>query len=179
MQEQARMDKLCKAQQRKAQQRKAHHRRSKAIHLGSGTQKAFRLLRTSDACISEAQRRFHQTKGTPPMTTPLNIQLGYMGIGDAADRILDGQYESKPGTDPYAEILLKSLSRAALKDDKLEIGISTWKKAKYSVRSFARPLRALQSDRSGPGIGSYGSSLPIHPNADRKAVQTMAKGRRL
>jgi hypothetical protein len=35
MQEQARMDKLCKAQQRKA-----HHRRSKAIHLGSGTQKA-------------------------------------------------------------------------------------------------------------------------------------------
>ena len=33
-----------------------------------------------DACISEGQRRFHQTKGTPPMTAPLNIQLGYMGI---------------------------------------------------------------------------------------------------
>jgi hypothetical protein len=119
------------------------------------------------------------------MTTPLNIQLGYMGIGGAADRILGGQYESKPGTDPYAEILLKSLSRAALKEDKLQIGISTtdfvfgWKKAKDSVRSFAGPLRALQSDRSGPGIGSYRSSLPIHPNADRKAVQTMAKGHRL
>jgi hypothetical protein len=52
-----------------------------------------------NACISEAQRRIHQTKGTPPMTPPLNIQLGYMGIGDNADWILDGQYESKPGTD--------------------------------------------------------------------------------
>ena len=78
-----------------------------------------------DACISEAQRRFHQTKGTPPMTAPLNIQLGYMGIGDAADRILDGQYKSKPGTDPYAEILLKSLSRVAPEEDELEISIST------------------------------------------------------
>jgi predicted ABC-class ATPase len=29
-----------------------------------------------DACIEEGQRRFHQTAGTPPMTAPLNIQLG-------------------------------------------------------------------------------------------------------
>jgi hypothetical protein len=32
------------------------------------------------------------------MTALLNIQLGYLGIGDEADSILDGQYESKPGT---------------------------------------------------------------------------------
>jgi hypothetical protein len=76
-----------------------------------------------DACISEAQRRFHQTKGTPPMTAPLNIQLGYMGIGNATDRILNGQYESKPGTDSYAEIPLKSLSLLAPKEDELEISI--------------------------------------------------------
>jgi hypothetical protein len=51
--------------------------------------------------------------------------------------------------------------------------------SKDSVRSFVRPLWALQSDRLGPGISSYGSGLPIHPNADRKAVQAMAKGHRL
>jgi hypothetical protein len=52
-----------------------------------------------DVCISERQQRFHQTKGTPPMTAPLNIQLGYMGIGVEADNILNGTYDSKPGTD--------------------------------------------------------------------------------
>jgi hypothetical protein len=94
-----------------------------------------------DACISEAQRRFHQTKGTPPMTAPLNIQLGYMGIGDEAERILNGQYESKPGTDRYAQILLKALSRVAPTEDELEVGISTpdfvsgWKKAKEKTAS--------------------------------------------
>ena len=99
-----------------------------------------------DACIAEAQRRFHQTKGTPPMTAPLNIQLGYMGIGDEPDRILKGQYESKPGTDPYAEILLKYLSRVAPEEDELEVGISTtdfiagWKKAKEKTASGPSPV---------------------------------------
>ena len=59
-----------------------------------------------DACISEAQRRFHQTKGTPPMTAPLNIQLGYMGIGDESERVMNGQYKCKPGTDRDGEVLL-------------------------------------------------------------------------
>ncbi len=75
------------------------------------------------------------------MTAPLNIQLGYMGIGDEAERILNGQYESKPGTDRYAQILLKALSRVAPTEDELEVGISTpdfvsgWKKAKEKTAS--------------------------------------------
>jgi hypothetical protein len=44
------------------------------------------------------------------MTAPLTIQLGYMGIGAEANKILNGQYESKPGTDKYKKFLLENLS---------------------------------------------------------------------
>jgi hypothetical protein len=76
-----------------------------------------------DACISEGQQRFHQTKGTPPVTAPLNIQLGYMGIGAAADNTLNGKYDSKPGTDKYAKILLEALSRVGPGEEDSEVGI--------------------------------------------------------
>jgi hypothetical protein len=95
-----------------------------------------------DACISEAQRRFHQTKGTPPMTAPLNIQLGYMGIGDAADRILDGQYKSKPGTDPYEwEYPLPAISLTEAQCDAImrPVLLAALPKAKYN-RNFPRSL---------------------------------------
>jgi hypothetical protein len=135
-----------------------------------------------DACISEAQRRFHQTKGTPPMTAPLNIKLGYMGIGDAADQILDGQYESKPGTDPYVEILLKSLSRVAPEEDELEIGISTtdfvsgWKKAKEKTASGPSPVhfghcKAIDQDSALAAMEAAFLSIPMQTGRPYKQWQ--------
>jgi hypothetical protein len=66
-----------------------------------------------DGCIYEGQQQFHQTAGTPLMTAPLNIQLGYLGIGKEYDCILNDHYKSKPGTNQYAQLLLKWLSRVA------------------------------------------------------------------
>jgi hypothetical protein len=59
------------------------------------------------------------------MTAPLNIQLGYMGIGAVGDKILNGKYNSKPGTDKYAKILLEALSCLAPGEEDMEVGIAT------------------------------------------------------
>jgi hypothetical protein len=59
------------------------------------------------------------------MTAPLNMQLSYLGIGNESNHILNGDYESKPCTNQYAQLLLKMPSRVAAKEEELEVGIST------------------------------------------------------
>jgi hypothetical protein len=117
------------------------------------------------------------------MTLPLNIQLGYMGIGAEADNILNGKYDSKPGTDKYAKIVLEALSRVAPGEEELEVGISTtnfisdWKKAKEKTASGPSPvLWSLQSNCARPGTGSNGRSLLSIPMRTGRPYKQWKKG---
>jgi hypothetical protein len=106
------------------------------------------------------------------MTAPLNIQLGYMGIGAKADNILQGKYDSKPGTDKYAQILLEALSCVAPGEDELEIGLSTtdfiagWKKAKEKTASGPSPVhfghcKAIAQDPELAAMEAAFLSIPM------------------
>jgi hypothetical protein len=62
-----------------------------------------------DACIAENTSRFSQAEGTPPMTEPLVSELGYLADTDAAESILNGNYDIPEGLDPYAALLISEL----------------------------------------------------------------------
>ena len=66
-----------------------------------------------EACINENKRRFTQCHNTPFLQSPLIDDFGYLGVGEAAGRVLDGTYTPPPGSDPYACRLLKGLQRIA------------------------------------------------------------------
>ena len=77
-----------------------------------------------EALIVEHTNKYHQTEGTPPMSFPVQRQIGYLGIGEEADKILQGQYERANGTDDFSAILLKALSRVNPTQDELRVGIT-------------------------------------------------------
>jgi hypothetical protein len=66
-------------------------------------------LAIENGCIDETWLKYSQTNQTPPMTQPLQQDLGYLASTPQAQQILDGTYEPPPGTDPYAVKLLQEL----------------------------------------------------------------------
>ena len=94
-----------------------------------------------EALIEEHTTKYHQTEGTPPMSFPVQRQIGYLGIGDAADEILQGQYVRAIGTDDHSAILLEALSRVNPLQGELRVGITGkeysdgWNKIKEKTSS--------------------------------------------
>jgi hypothetical protein len=76
------------------------------------------------AMIKEHRSKYHQTEGTPPMQGPVLHQLGYLGTGNDAEDILDGQYHRRPGTDDASAALLSHLSYADPQRKTLPVGIT-------------------------------------------------------
>lgn len=54
-----------------------------------------------EACILENERKYSQTEGTPCMTAPLCNILGYLGLTQEADQILEGTFEFPADCHPY------------------------------------------------------------------------------
>jgi hypothetical protein len=57
----------------------------------------------------ENDGRFSQSESTPPMTSPLVDDFGYLGDTPVAEAVLDGTYVAPKGTDPYAVKLLAQM----------------------------------------------------------------------
>ena len=62
-----------------------------------------------EACMEENDARFSQSESTPPMTSPLLTDLGYLADTPEAQAILQGTYTPPPETDQYAALFLKEL----------------------------------------------------------------------
>ena len=62
-------------------------------------------------CHLENIKKFTQTNNTPPILDRLVEELGFLGISDAYDRILEGNYTLLNETDKYTKDLLKVLAR--------------------------------------------------------------------
>jgi hypothetical protein len=58
-------------------------------------------------CRWENRRRFSQTANTSPMIHPLRSQLGFLGVRQGAQAVLDGTFPFQAGTDRYATRLLQ------------------------------------------------------------------------
>jgi hypothetical protein len=63
-----------------------------------------------EACLAENKRRFNQAADTPCMQSPLYDLLGPLGITEAADRILDGTFETPPGVDKHTAGILRRMN---------------------------------------------------------------------
>eukprot|EP00978_Attheya_sp_CCMP212_P016413 scaffold42991_cov59-Attheya_sp.AAC.1 len=70
------------------------------------------------ASLNEYSNRLHLTKDSPPMVPPLVHNLGYLGVGQACQAILDGSYIPPPGVNKYAGQWLSHLSWACPPSDR-------------------------------------------------------------
>jgi hypothetical protein len=62
-----------------------------------------------DACINENISRFSQSQDTPPMTTSLVDDRGYLGDTIESQEILNGTYQPPAGINHYTKLFLKEL----------------------------------------------------------------------
>ena len=60
-------------------------------------------------CMKEVDRRSRMSEETPPMVSPLVDYLGYTGITDYADQILQGTTEKLDGIDEHTQAYLDQL----------------------------------------------------------------------
>ena len=65
--------------------------------------------RITQVLIAEYKKKYHQTENTPPMTPPMQNQLGYLGIGQVAQSILQGSFQPHSSMNAYASLLLQNL----------------------------------------------------------------------
>ena len=63
------------------------------------------------ALLRENERRFTQAQGTPFLTKPLVDLVGKLGVGQAADDILNGTFVIPEGVDEWAARLIPFLAR--------------------------------------------------------------------
>ena len=77
-----------------------------------------------DALIKEHKKKYHQTSGSPPMTAPISRQIGLLGVGKEADKILAGQYMAQRGTDEFSAVLLQALKSVDEEGSSLRVGMS-------------------------------------------------------
>ena len=100
----------------------------------------------TEALIKTHHAKYHQTEDSPPMTYPVQNQLGYLGIGRHADNILNGEYTPIPGTDKFSKRLLTQLKRVPEFSQEEETGISTdafqrgWTKMKERTSAGGQAL---------------------------------------
>jgi hypothetical protein len=123
-------------------------------------------------CRWENRRRFSQTANTPPMNQPLCFQLGFLGVGQGAQAVLDGTFPFRAGTDRYAKRLLQKLQRLpGTMERPIPIGISTdlyiqgWQHAKErtsagpSLMNFSHS-KAMAQRRSIADFEAAMASIP-------------------
>ena len=70
------------------------------------------------ASLNEYEKRLNLTVQSPPMTSPLLDDLGYLGVGPGSQSILDGTYCPPSGVDPYAVDWLSQLHWACPSRDR-------------------------------------------------------------
>ena len=63
------------------------------------------------ACAEENEKKYHQSRDTPCLQPPLQELLGYVGLTEFADSILDGTFQPPPGVSPYAIELFCQLKK--------------------------------------------------------------------
>jgi hypothetical protein len=61
------------------------------------------------ACITENERRFSQTEGTPPMQDDILELVGLLAEKEGADQILNGTFEPPIDCDPYLKELMEEM----------------------------------------------------------------------
>jgi hypothetical protein len=62
-----------------------------------------------DGCTDKTFLKYSQTKKTPPMTSPLLDNIGFLADTIQAQQILDGTYKPSSETDPYMKKNLNEL----------------------------------------------------------------------
>ena len=62
-------------------------------------------------CLNENVRRFTQALGTHLTISPMIDELGWLGVGEAADKILQGDYKVPEGTKAGVQEVLDELVR--------------------------------------------------------------------
>jgi hypothetical protein len=100
------------------------------------------------ACITENERRFSQTEGTPPMADDIISEIGILAEKEGADQILAGTFVAPLGCDPYLKELIDEM-RMEEKTRKagpipatlsLEEHQNGWKKQKEKTASVSSGL---------------------------------------
>ena len=97
------------------------------------------------ALTSEYHKKYHQTKSTPPMRTPMVNMLGFLGTNRRSNQVLEGNYETVPGLQSYSKRLLTKLKRIDNYED-IPVGISRkeyqegWKKARENKSSGGKVI---------------------------------------
>lgn len=65
-----------------------------------------------EQCLLRVNKaKTHASDNTPFLQEPLLSDFGYRNTGENGDKVLAGTYQPPPGTNPYAEILLRELKR--------------------------------------------------------------------
>ena len=86
------------------------------------------------ACMEENELKYRQTQQSPCMIEPLASELGYLGITDSCEKILEGSYIPPEGVNRYTRELLQHMQRLLLQHAPPKAEISTemykegWKK---------------------------------------------------
>ena len=65
------------------------------------------------ALITEFKKKFHQTDKTPLITYPIVHELGYLGLSEKANDILNGHGVLHPQTDTYSQLLFQELKKTS------------------------------------------------------------------
>jgi hypothetical protein len=92
------------------------------------------------ALLEENERRFNQAKATPFLQQPLLDLVGKLGVGKAAEEILNGTFVVPEGVDEWAARLIPFLARVPKESSErvqgperrvsLESHVEGWRKAK-------------------------------------------------
>lgn len=64
-----------------------------------------------EACIQENEKKYSQTEGTPCMIHPLSNILGFLGLTEEAEAILDGTFEFPAECHPYTREFFAQMKR--------------------------------------------------------------------
>ena len=132
-------------------------------------------LDIEQACMEENIRRFHQSEGTPLMTTKMVEELGYLGNTSTANDILAGTYATPDSMDQYTKLFLAELKKPLNLPDSLpqdtwitaDEHIAAWKsqKERTSAKSSGLTLSHFMAGCQNKTIASFNAairSLPYH-----------------
>ena len=98
------------------------------------------------------ENKYRQCETTPMMTQPLLSDFGYLGIHtEAAQQVMDGEYECPPGSTPFARQVLQQFAMSdlakAAEVSSQEITIDEWRRYWKSAR---------ENTSSGPSVLHFG-----------------------